>query len=57
MAFSYFFLGPFQVEKDAKIARTDGEIDVAELYNDVYEENLQVRLLLSFFAIDPGTTL
>jgi len=32
------------VEKDAKIARTDGEIDVAELYNDVYEENLQGKL-------------
>merc|ERR1712226_410517 len=28
----------------AGIARTDGEIDVAELYNDVYEENLQGKL-------------
>merc|ERR1712180_231130 len=32
------------VEKDAKIARTDGEIDVSELYNDVYEANLQGKL-------------
>merc|ERR1712226_1645768 len=28
----------------SKLARTDGEIDVAELYNDVYEENLQGKL-------------
>merc|ERR1712240_104591 len=32
------------VDKDAKIARSDGEIDVSELYNDVYEENLQGKL-------------
>ena len=30
------------VEKDAKFAKADTEIDISELYNDVYEENLQV---------------
>jgi len=32
------------VDKDGKTARADGEIDVAELYNDVYEANLQGKL-------------
>jgi len=32
------------VDKDAKLARTDGEIDVSELYNDVYEANQQGQL-------------
>lgn len=33
-----------QVDKDGKTARSDGEIDVTELYNDVYEANLQGKL-------------
>ena len=32
------------VEADAKKARTDAEIDVSELYNDVYENNLEGKI-------------
>ena len=32
------------VDKEGKRARSDTEIDVSELYNDVYEENLHGKL-------------